>query len=355
LYKFLEEHGAKFSEEKNHDGANALLLVAPHLNDFKIVNYFIRQGIDLKTLDDNGNGIFNHASKGGNINMLERLIEKGLPYKSIDKNGGNAMLLASQGNRGKNKLDLYTFLKDKGIAVNSVGANGRNPLHSIAYNNEDLEIFKFFMSHEVDVNLQDDGGYSPFMNAANSNALKVVEFLSKYSKDINAKDKNGRSALTMAVNRNDVDVVDFLLKLDADINTVDANGNTLSYYLLNNYSSNKPETFEAKLKLLKANGLVINTPQSNGHTLLHIATERNNLELLKRLGTFDIDINTKNKDGMTALQIAAMKAENLDILKYLIDKGADKTVTTDFDESVYDLAIENELLQNSKTDINFLK
>tara|TARA_B100000809_G_scaffold256977_1_gene297793 strand:+ start:1671 stop:3170 length:1500 start_codon:yes stop_codon:yes gene_type:complete len=356
LYQFLVKHGAQFSKEKNHDGANALLLVASSLNDFKLVDYFASNGIDLNTIDNSGNGIFTYAAKGGNIKMLDKLIKKGISHKGLNKNGGNAMLFASQGSRGgKTNLNTYMFLESKGIAVNVTGENGRNPLHAIAYNSEDLETYKFFITRGVDVSLQDNGGDSPFMNAANSNTLPVVKFLSAYVKDINVKDENGLSALVMAVNRNDIDVIDFLLKKEADINTVDIEGNTLSYYLMNNFKSNNTKAFEDKLSLLKANGLVINQAQNNGNTLLHIATERNNIQLLKRLETFDININTKNTAGLTVLQIAAMTSQNQDILKYLLSKGADKTITTDFDETVYDLANENELLQQRNVDINFLK
>ena len=68
----------------------------------------------------------------------------------------------------------------------------------------------------------------------------------------------------------------------------------------------------------------------------------------------DIDINAKNNEGNTALHIAAMKAKDAEILKFLIEQGADVKATTDFDESVYDLASENELLKKNKIDINFL-
>ena len=107
--------------------------------------------------------------------------------------------------------------------------------------------------------------------------------------------------------------------------------------------------------MLTSNGLVVNLPQSNGNTLLHIATKRNDLDLLKRLEDFKIDVNLKNEEGMTALQFAAMKATDINILKYLLDKGADKSVVTEFDETIYDLAKENELLRHENTDINFLK
>ncbi len=356
LYDFIFNHGADASKETNHDGANALLLVAPFLKDHKLVDYFLSHKVDLKSTDNNGNGIFNYAAKGGNLEMLQWLIDQGVPYRGLNIKGGNAMIMASQGTRGrKNTLEVYKFLEDLDIAVNVIGNKSRNPLHAIAYDSNDLETFRYFIEKGVDINLQDEDGNSPFMNAVKSNTLEVVTFLSTYIKDIDAKNKNGRSALAMAIHENNVEVVKFLIEKGADTNTTDKEGNTLMYYLLNAYQSNKSETFNSKLELLAKTGLDITKTQGNGNTLYHLAIEKNNLDLLKRIHKFNIDVNTKNNDGLTPLHLAAMKAKNNDMLKYLISIGADKTVKTDFEESVYDLASENELLQKNKVDFNFLK
>ena len=61
------------------------------------------------------------------------------------------------------------------------------------------------------------------------------------------------------------------------------------------------------------------------------------------------NINTVNKDGMTALHIAAMKSKNSDMMKLLIEQGADITSKTNFGETAFDLASENELLIKSQT------
>lgn len=355
LYDFLFKHGADINKEKTHNGANALLLIAPYVKDLELVDYFISKGASLNTTDNNGNGIFNYVAKGGNIEFLKHLIDKGVTYKAENPKGGNAVIMASQGLRNhKNGIEVYRFLEDIGLQINSVGFEGRNPLHRIAYYSDDEELFDYFIKKGVDVNLQDDGGDSPFMNAANSNTLKIVKHLFKYVNNINAQDENGRSALTMAVNRNSDDVVQFLIDKGADIKVVDTNGNSLMYYLMNTYRSNNPDVFEAKLKALKSAGLNVNETQGSGKTLYHIAAEKNNVVLIKRVSKFDLDINKKNDDGLTALHIAAMKAQNQDILKTFLEFGADKSIKTDFEESVFDLATENELLQEQDIDISFL-
>src|SRR5690606_6746418 len=110
-----------------------------------------------------------------------------------------------------------------------------------------------------------------------------------------------------------------------------------------------------KLNLLQSKGLDITTAQKDGNTLYHLALNNRDLTLLKRVHQFKTDINAKNNEGLTALHKAAMKANDVEVLKYLISVGADKTITTDFEETVYDLALENELLSQKNMAIDFLK
>ena len=78
LYDYIIALGGNPVTEKNHDGANALLLVAPFLKDGTLIDYFTAKGIDLHSKDNDGNGIFNYAAKMGNISFLNLLIEKGV-------------------------------------------------------------------------------------------------------------------------------------------------------------------------------------------------------------------------------------------------------------------------------------
>ena len=345
MYDYLIKMAANIKTDKNRKGANVLLLVAPYLENYSLVSYLLSKGASLEDKDNNGNGVFEYAAKGGNISFLKTLIDKGVTK------GENTMIFASQGIRRKqNTLQTYKFLESVGVKTNCIDKDGKNPLHAIAYNNKDLATYRYFISKGVNANLQDNKGRSPFMNAANNNTLEIVKFLSKKITNINSKDKKGRSALIMSVQSNNKDVVKFLLGIGANINTEDADGNTLSYYLINIF---KTTEFEDKLSILEKNGLVMNKLQYSKNTLLHIAAAQDNLALLKRLNSFNIDVNAENKDQLSALQIAAMETKSIKILEYLLSIGAHKNIKTAFNETIYDLASENELLKNSN--INFLK
>jgi len=350
LYDYLITMKSNIKTEKNHSGANALLLVAPYLKNFRLVEYFLSKGASLDDKDYDGNGIFEYATKGGEISFLKTLKQKGVQI------GENTMIFASQGlRRKKNTLETYKFLESIGVQVNIVNKKGKNPLHAISYNSKDLAIYKYFIDKGVEVDLEDNEKNSPFMNAANSNSIEIVEFLLKHIQNINSKNKKGLSSLAMAVKKNSSEMVEFLINNGADINTKDKEGNTLSYHLINNFRENKKGVFEEKLSILEKHGFNINKIQNGGNSLLQIATEKNNLKLLKRLSIYNIDVNIKNKEGLSAIQIAVMKGKNHQIIKYLLGIGADKNITTVFGETIYDLASENELLNKENNNISYLK
>lgn len=356
IYKAFKNNGVDLKKEHNEDGASVLLLVAAHLETENELNEFLTLGLEFKKEDNDGNNIFHYAARKGNIPFLKLLIEKGIDHKAKNKKGGNAILMASRGARGhQNSLEVYKFLESQGIEVNTIGDYGRNPLHAIAFKTDNINLLDYFINRGVDVNLQDDGGDTPFMNAANSNQLEIVAYLFKNVKNMNTQDETGKTALTMAINRNTANVAAFLLKNNANSKVIDKKGNSLAYYLINSFSVKNMSEFEEKLDLLKAQNVSMTSIQKQGNTLYHLAVLKGNLDLVHLLADFDIDINVKNDEGLTALHLAAMKAKDDAIIKYLISKGADLNIKTDFEESVYDLASENENLQNNNTSLNFLK
>lgn len=356
LYDFCIKHGADPKNEKNHAGANALLLVAPFIKDVSLIDYFTAKGIDVNTTDNDGNGIFNYAAKTGNIQLMNYLIKQGVPYKEKNKIGGNAMIFASRGTRGKtNDLATYQYLEKLGITPNVVTNKGVTPLHAISYKGKNTDIFTYFISKGVDVNQADENGNTAFYNAVRSNDIKMVRFLSQYVKDINTLNKKGQSPLMTAIQRNTPEVVDFLISKGANINLTDKEGNASAYYLIQSYNPKKTESFKNKVALLSKEGIDFTKPQGGGNTLYHLAIDRGDIALLKWIHSKGVSINAKNKNGLTPLQKAAMTAKDTKVLKYLISIGADKSIKTDFDETVYALASENELLKKNDVDIQFLK
>ena len=141
VYDFCLREGASLTKDLDHDGANALLLIAPYDTDFSLLDYFTNKGLSLKSVDANGNTAFNYAAKTGNITNLKALLAKGVTYTD------NAMLMAAGGTRSTtNTIELYQYLESLKINPSATGKNGENALHLIVRKEKQANIIKYFIS-----------------------------------------------------------------------------------------------------------------------------------------------------------------------------------------------------------------
>lgn len=355
IYELCITNGIDINDTDEH-GANALLLASGSLKDFTLIDYFTSKGIDINSKDLDGNGVFNYVAKSGNKPLLEKLIEKNISKEKLNKKGENALFLATRGSRkGYNTLEYLKYLESLGLKVDITNKDGNNALHNLAYGNKDSKVFKYFLDKGVNPNQVNEEGNSVLMHAAYRNSSEIVTLFVDKPQSINHKNNDGNSALTAAVTGNSTEVTKILLDKGADINILDNKGNSLAYYLIKSYSKRYLEDFKNKKNLLLKSGLKLNKLQADNNTLFHLAVDKNSIDLLKEISTLSININSKNKDGLTVLHKAVMQAKDIKIIKYLLSVGADKSIVTNFEESVFDLAKENELLKNQNIDVTFLK
>lgn len=361
VYDVLIAAGANPKTELTGDGANVLLLSIPNDKDLTLTNYFVSKGLDLKSVDANGNNAFSYAARGGNIDQMKALLQKGVPVNA------NAMLMAAQGipRRGgasSNGLPVYQYLESLGIKATTVAKSGENVLHYLVRKPGQAELITYFIGKGVDVNKADNEGNTVLMNAAASNRDSAVyAIILPKIKNINQANAKGVTALAMAIRNNTAGITGLLISKGADIKAVDKKGDNLAAYLIQSYrpAGNGPtaaqDEFGAKLKLLQNKGLDLAKPQADGNTLYHLAVAKNDVALMQRLQNLGIDINAKNKEGLTVLHKAAMISKNDAMLKYLVSAGAKKDIATNFNETAFDLATENESFTKNNVSVTFLK
>jgi ankyrin repeat protein len=371
VFDLFLAHGLDIKKEVNADGANALLLAVANDKDFVLSNYFISKGLDWNSVDAAGNNAFAYAAKAGNIELLKALVAKGV------KPSPNAMLMAAQGGARRggpaptSSLAIYEYLETLNIKPTVTAKNGENILHAIVRKPNQGELVQYFLSKGVDVNQADEEGNTVLMAAATSNRdVAVYEMLLPKVKNINQANNKGATALALAVGSNSPAIVSYLISKGADVKALDKKGNNVAYYLIENYRAPvaprggpagpavaQPATddLDTKLAILKEKGLDVTAPQKDGNTFYHLAVAKNNLALVKRLQPLNIDVNLKNKEGFTALHKAALIAKDDVMMQYLLSIGAKKDITTNFKETAFDLATENEALAKNKVSVNFLK
>ncbi|MDP3681344.1 MAG: ankyrin repeat domain-containing protein [Flavobacterium sp.] len=348
-------------KKKYKDGLNLLFMAIPSDKNLILTTYFVSKGLSLKDIDNDGNTAFNYAARTGNVTLLKTLLEKGVKYTD------NALIIAAQGSRrDANTIETYKYLVEElKLKPTVTSKTGETVLHFLVSKSNQTEIINYFLAKGVDANKADNEGNTALMAAAGSREIAALELLLPIVKNINIQNGKGESALTMAVKSGTPEAVALLLSKGAAANVQDKDGNNLGYYLIQSYrpigrgpeaaNGPKQDPFEAKIKLLQDKGLNVVTPQKDGSTLYHFAIAKNDLTLLKKITDLSVDVNAKNKDGLTALHKAAMISKDDTILKYLISIGAKKEITTDFDESAYALAKENESLTKNNVSLEFLK
>ncbi|PJX27592.1 hypothetical protein CAP47_01800 [Psychroflexus sp. S27] len=349
LYAFMQKNNLPITAT-NRNGANVLLLLMPNLEKISEINFLIDAGLDLKSTDHDGNNAFMYAVRKGNISLLKELIQEGINPKVVNEKGENAIFMASYGaRRHSNSIEVYRFLNKLNIEANISNSEKTTPLHNIARGTKDTEIFDFFINKGVDVNQQNSKGQTALMNASAYNDISVVEYLLKKDAEINLANQNKKTALMLATQRNSAEVVKFLLEKDAKIDIKDKKGNTLVYYLIQAEGS---KAFDKKYDLL-VNKINFKGLQANRNNLYHLAVEKKSEKLLDLAKKHQAKINQVNEDGLTPLHLAAMTAQNPEFIKAVLKHGAKLNIKTDFEESPYDLASQNELLKGQ--DLSFLK
>ncbi|MDZ7936510.1 MAG: ankyrin repeat domain-containing protein [Emticicia sp.] len=351
LYDFCIQNGADIKNDRDTDGRSAMLTAAASLKDAAFVKYFLDKGLSIKDIDNKGNGLFHHAVSGGNIQVLKDLVAMGVST-APNKAGENAFAFVGRNRTGKIEMDLLTYLKSLGLDPTTKFANGQTLVHTAARSAvPDEKVLAFLTENKLNFSQADNEGNTPLiLTSARGNVASVAYWIEK--NEINAINKTGLSALNQAIAYNSAEVVKLLMSKGADVNHKDKDGNDAYYSLINGYrkGKNSMQRVTDIMEVLKVAG--INMPKTG--KLLHTALDKDDNELFSKLLEMGEDINAKDRDGYTVLHYAGMKSKNLDLIKFLVEKGANPTIKTELNEGVLDLIAENEVLGKQNLNLKFL-
>lgn len=285
----------------------ALLLRAVKENNVDDVKNLLEKGVDPNTKDKiNGSTVLHWACFTGNVDITKHLVEKGADIHAKDKQGSTAVHEAAYWGH----FSILTYLVDeKSANFNARNIHGDTPLYKAIESAADskLDVIKYLLdSKQVAVNTRGRFEKSPLHLAARYGDLDTVKYLIKKGADVDAINGIGETPVHTAAAWANLPVLKYLVEeTKANLNAKTIRGDSPAH----NAICTVP-TFRGLLKLNVIKYLIndrhvdINTQGFMGNSLLHTAVYYGRLDIVKYLVEKGANINAVNDDGDTPLDTA---------------------------------------------------
>src|ERR1700730_575283 len=371
------------------DGTTALHW-AVRLDDLDTAELLIRAGANVSAANRAGATPMQLAALNGNAAMVEKLIKAGADSNvPLTQYGDTALMMASR----TGKTDAINVLLDGGAKVNAKETWGGTTALMWAVSERHAAAVKMLIDHGADVNARSNfvpaangrgfegrtpvapqpgqaaeefasGWLTPLMFAAREGDVESARLLVAAGADVNAPASDGKDALGLAIFNGNYELASFLIDSKAQVNRADTQGFTPLFWAVDRRNMETAPNFPWMVttdplplikKLLEAgadpNALVNNTPRARMRagsprivfaTALMRAAFSGDLELVKLLLSYGADPAVVSKDNETVLEAAAAlgfiqgyskgrsAAERLDVIKLLVDLGADVNAADDY-------------------------
>jgi ankyrin repeat protein len=349
------------------DGTDALVWAATH-NDLAMADLLLHAGANAKTANEFGATPLYAAAEHTDPAMAEKLLAAGAdPNKALMSGETPLMVAAKRGN-----MDTVRVLLKGGANPNAQEDNAGQTALMWAISQHQAPVVAELVKHGADVELASKVGTTPLMFAAQQDDVESARILIGAGAKVNdAQPKSGLTPLLIATAMSNAKTVDLLLENGANPNAVDRDGYAPLHKAVRDSDYGIDfDTREATLTIVKSllkhgadpnlrirqdkakaaaeikNGsnvaikrrtaLTVTEILLQGATPVVLAAEVNNLDVIKTLVEAGADPNIPTESGTTALIMAsgagtdvqrarepAERAMAVQTAKYLVEHGAD--------------------------------
>lgn len=217
--------------------------------------------------------------------------------------------------------------------------DGGTLLHVAAEENFPI-ITQFLINQKLNINALNNNGETPLHRAIKNNSFAVIDVLIKNNADHSIINNQCETPLITAITDGCVPAIKLLATLPDAACQYDSEGNSALHLATNQ------NNIELIKYLVKNAFFDINTLNERKETALHCATKNNALATIKTLLKLKANINQKDIDGNTPLHIATAK-NFTELITYFIQNGASCTIKNSDGNTPVFIALKNDTFSTS--------
>jgi len=338
MMKYLIEHGARINLCNTF--CNSPLFYACQNKNENMAKYLIDCGanVNQEEMDSNYTPLLLACEKG-NDNTVKYLVEHGADIEHTNRSQRDTPLLLACKNKNEN---IAKYLIDQGANVNYCNISSYSPLH-IACQNGNENLVKYLVEHGANINCTFEWEYeTPLIKACMHKHENIVKYLIDHGAYINKREFfEMETPLTAACNsRGNENIIKYLIEHGADINDKNMEDETpliiacenseekiVKYLVEHGADVNYTRKFDIYDHDIIETPLIIacnNEIEYDSENESENEYKKENENIIKYLIEHGADVNKTNKYNSTPLDIICkLDHENLSIVKLLVEHGAD--------------------------------
>ncbi|KAJ3440722.1 ankyrin repeat ph and sec7 domain containing protein secg-related [Anaeramoeba flamelloides] len=347
LFDYLSQDLKLDLKIQNFQNENCFHLLCKNQNaTIEVINYCIKKNIDINTkTSHSGNALHYYLARRDSqydFEIIKLMINSNIDHQMTNCQGENSFhLLIKYHNPSLEIIDYFfnNVFKATFDLNETFNEDDFSSFHQLCrYKNTTIELLDFFIQNGANINQQDKILNTPFHYICNINpCLEVLQFCLQNDPDLSLQNKDGDTALHLLVRMNEkFDYTDLFVKIEIKYFSITNNYIRNVFHNLCRNGDPHSRTIEYFLKAgLNPNDLDHFKCSPFGYFCNKYSnkTKNFNLNTYKLFFKNGADFNQKLSYGETPFHAICQFTPDVNLIKYCLIKGADKSIRGQFYET----------------------